>query len=209
MIIKIYLSPLGYPISIFLIILGRIFRPFMVYGYWNSVTRRFQRFTRISSSCVLINRKNINIEDNCWIGHHSIIDGSNGVKLGKGVQIAGLSGIYSHSSHIAIRLCGDEYIKLNPAERPGYLRSSVEIGDFSFIGVSAIILPGVKVGRGCVVAAGSVLSQDIPDYSVVAGNPAKIIGTTLDMDKSFLNDPFVQQHYFDPGVISKFNSESN
>lgn len=204
---KLYLSPLGYPISIIMMVFGRIFRPFMVYGYWNATTRKFQQFTRISSSCVLIDRSQIDICDNCWIGHHSIIDGSNGVKIGKGVQIAGLNGIYSHSSHISIRLCGEEYIKQDPAGRPGYVRSSVEIGDFSFIGVSAIILPGVKVGKGCVVAAGSILSQDIPDYSVAAGNPAKVIGSTLNMDEKYFDDAKVQQSYFDPDVIRKYKAE--
>ncbi len=205
---KIYLSPLGYLISIFMISIGRIFRPFMVYGYWNSMTGEFRRFTRISSSCVLIDKRNIDIGDSCWIGHHSIIDGSNGVKIGRGVQIAGLTGIYSHSSHVAIRLYGDQYIRVSCNDRQGYVRSPVEIGDFSFIGVSAVVLPGVKVGRGCIIAAGAVLSCSIPDFSIAAGNPAKVIGSTLDMDKEFFNDPLVQQNYFDPEIIKKYKAES-
>ena len=202
MLRRIYLSPLGYLISAVMLIFGRIFRPFMVYGYWNSITGEFQRLTRISSSCVLIDKQNIDIGDSCWIGHHSIIDGSNGVKIGRGVQIAGLSGIYSHSSHIAIRLCGDQYIKMGCNERPGYVRLPVEIGEYSFIGVSAVVLPGVKVGRGCIVAAGAVLSRSIPDFSIAAGNPAKVIGSTLDMDKKFFDDPFVQRSYFDRDVMN-------
>ena len=201
MLRRIYLSPLGYLISAVMLILGRTFRPFMVYGYWNSITGEFQRLTRISSSCVLIDKQNIDIGDSCWIGHHSIIDGSNGVKIGRGVQIAGLNGIYSHSSHIAIRLCGDQYIKMGCNERPGYVRLPVEIGEFSFIGVSAVVLPGVKVGRGCIVAAGAVLSRSIPDFSIAAGNPAKVIGSTLDMDKKFFDDTFVQRSYFDKDVM--------
>ncbi len=52
----------------------------------------------------------------------------------------------------------------------------VTIGNFVFIGADAIILPNVKIGDNVIVAAGSVVSKDIPDNSVVAGNPAKIIG---------------------------------
>ncbi len=51
----------------------------------------------------------------------------------------------------------------------------VEIGDQSYVYNNSVILPGVKVGKHCVIAANSVVSRDIPDYSIVAGNPAKII----------------------------------
>ena len=48
-------------------------------------------------------------------------------------------------------------------------------GDYVFIGARAIILPGVKVGKGAIVAAGAVVTKNVPDYAVVVGNPAKII----------------------------------
>lgn len=209
MLKKIYLSPLGYLICIFLMILGRIFRPFMIYGYWNAPTHSFRKLTRVSSTAVLSDKKNINIGENCWIGHHSIIDGSNGVKIGEGVQIAGLSGIYSHSSHIAIRLCGKSYIEIGEKNRTGYVCASVEIGDFSFVGVSAVILPGVKIGKGCVIGAGAIVTHDVSDYSIAIGNPAKVIGSTLDMDKKFFNDTIVQHSYFDQDVIKNYLAENS
>ena len=51
----------------------------------------------------------------------------------------------------------------------------VEIGDFVWIGANSIILKGVHIGRGAVVGAGSVVTADIPDLCVYAGNPAKFI----------------------------------
>lgn len=51
----------------------------------------------------------------------------------------------------------------------------VRIGDGSWIGARAIILPGVTIGRRCLVAAGAVVSRDVPDDTLVAGNPAKVI----------------------------------
>ena len=51
----------------------------------------------------------------------------------------------------------------------------VYIGDDCWICARSIILPGVKIGRGCVVAAGAVVTKDVPDYCVVGGNPASII----------------------------------
>jgi maltose O-acetyltransferase len=51
----------------------------------------------------------------------------------------------------------------------------VSIGRGSLILFGAIILPGVRIGKHCVVGAGSVVTKDVPDYSLVAGNPAKPI----------------------------------
>lgn len=52
----------------------------------------------------------------------------------------------------------------------------MEIGKDAWIGSSAIILPKVqKIGKGAVIAAGAVVTKDVPDYAVVAGNPAKIV----------------------------------
>jgi acetyltransferase-like isoleucine patch superfamily enzyme len=204
----IYLSPLGRIISFVMRILGRLLNPFMIYGYWNSHAGKFRKRTRISSSTVLINKRSIDIGDDCWIGHHSIVDGSNGVKIGKGVQIAGLSGIYSHSSHLAIRLCGERYIEMSDKVRPGYIRAPVEIGDFTFIGVSAVILPGVKIGKGCIIGAGSIVNCDIPDRSVAVGNPVKIIGSTLDLDASYFEDSIVMHSYYDPHLIEEHKKNS-
>jgi acetyltransferase-like isoleucine patch superfamily enzyme len=206
---KIYLSPVGLIISLVLNIIGRIFRPFMMYGYWNTPSHCFRKLTRVSSTAVLSDKNNINIGENCWIWHHTIIDGSNGVNIGNGVQIGAWVGIFSHSSHIAVRLHGENYINVDNHNRIGYLRAPVNIGDYSFIGAGACILPGVSIGRGCLISAGAVLSKSIPDFSIASGNPAKVIGSTLDMDKKFFGDPRVQSSYFDSAVISKFNSESN
>ena len=51
----------------------------------------------------------------------------------------------------------------------------VFIGDDCWVGCRAIILPGIKIGKGVVIGAGAVVSKDIPDFSVVLGNPERII----------------------------------
>jgi maltose O-acetyltransferase len=53
----------------------------------------------------------------------------------------------------------------------------IRIGDYAWIGSGAIILPGVTVGRGAVVAAGSIVTRDVPAFTIVAGNPARSIAT--------------------------------
>ncbi len=57
-----------------------------------------------------------------------------------------------------------------------YWLGRIEIGDDVFVGARATILPGVRIGDRCVVAAGSVVTRSVPSGSVVGGNPAKIIG---------------------------------
>lgn len=52
------------------------------------------------------------------------------------------------------------------------------VGEYSFIGANAIIMPNVRIGKHCVIGAGSVVTKSIPDYSVVVGVPAKVISDT-------------------------------
>lgn len=51
-------------------------------------------------------------------------------------------------------------------------KAPIAIGDYAWIATSAIILPGVTIGRGAVVGAGAVVRRDVPDYAIVSGNPA-------------------------------------
>lgn len=64
----------------------------------------------------------------------------------------------------------------------------VVIGDDAWIGASAIVLKGISVGRAAVVAAGSVVTRDVPAYAVVAGNPARVI-RNLDSEASVAPSP--------------------
>lgn len=203
MLKKLYLSPFGYFVSLVLNIIGRIFRPFMVYGYWNKPTNSFRKLTRVSSTAVLIDKNKIDIGENCWVWHHSIIDGSNGVSIGDGVQIGAWVGIFTHGSHLSIRLLGEKYIDFDKNNRIGYVRSSVEIGDYTFIASGVSIMPGVKIGKGCIITAGSVVTKDIRSYSIASGNPARCVGSTLELDKRYFSNPVVKANYFDTEAMEK------
>lgn len=163
-------------------------KPFMVYGYYNLGTRRYNLKIRISNTAKLVNRKSIQISDNVWVWHHSIIDGTGGVVIKESVQIGAWVGIFTHSSHNAIRLNGSNYFELPISERKGYEISSVEIGENTFIGSSSIILPGVTLGKNCIVSVGSVVKKSYPDYSIISGNPAKLIGNSKDLDNFLMRD---------------------
>lgn len=66
----------------------------------------------------------------------------------------------------------------------------IEIGEEAFIGTRSIIMPGVHIGKHSVVGAGSVVTKDVPDYTVVAGVPARTICTTKEYaDKALKNMP--------------------
>lgn len=62
-----------------------------------------------------------------------------------------------------------------PMVEQGLYGSPVEIGDDVWIGASAIILPGVHIGRGAVIAAGAVVTRDVPAYALVAGIPGRVV----------------------------------
>ncbi len=59
----------------------------------------------------------------------------------------------------------------------------VHIGFGSFLGVNAIILPGVTIGRCCIVGAGAVVTKNAPDFSILGGNPACVIGDVRELKK--------------------------
>ncbi len=197
MLRTLYLSPLGWFISVLLRLLAFFKRPFMVYGARDQVSGKFRKLTRISSSAVLSDRDRIALGDNVWIWHHSIIDGSNGVAIGEGAQIGAWVGIFSHGSQIAVRIHGRDYINIPREDRTGYTRGAVAIGAYSFIGAGAMILPGVTVGKGALIGAGSVVSSDIPDFGIARGNPAKVVGDTRKLDEKYFADPQIAESYFD------------
>ena len=97
------------------------------------------------------------------IGDHAFLDGRAPLKIGNHVDIASYVLIYNSEHDIN-------------SEGFDPIYGEVEVGDFVFIGPRAIILPGVKIGRGAIVAAGAVVTSDVADFEIVGGVPAKIIG---------------------------------
>lgn len=150
--------------------------------------------TRISNTACILSKENLKIEDHVFIGHHAILDATFGLSIAEGCQIGFFTGIFTHSSHAAIRLYGRNYV--NTKEKKHYFTSSVEIGKYSFIGAHSTILPGTKIGKGCIISAYSLVSGVFPDFSIISGQPAKIIGDTRRMDARYLKEsPDLQESY--------------
>ena len=174
----------------------------MVYGFFNLKQRKFYKNTRVSSSAKLIDKINIDLKNDVWVGHYCLLDGIGGITIERGVNIASHSCIYTHSSQNSIRLLGEKYIQIPRDERIGYLLGAVYVGEYSFIGTSCVILHGTSLGKGCIVAAGSVVRGKFPDYSVIAGNPAKVIGDTRTIDKELFDDGVDFKDYYDQKVVT-------
>ncbi len=107
--------------------------------------------------------KYISIGNDTIIGDNAFLDGRARLTIGDHVDIASEVMIYNSEHDL-------ESKEFKATEQP------VEIGDYVFIGPRAIVLPGVKIGRGAVIAAGAVVTKDVPNFAIVGGVPAKVIG---------------------------------
>ena len=150
--------------------------------------------TRVSNLTHIDTLENFEIGENCYIGHFNNIDASNGVCINEGCQITNYVSILSHSSHVAIRLYGKDY--KNIKNKKVYFGKSVEIGAYTFIGPHSTIMPGTNIGKGSIISAYSYVKGDFPEFSIIQGNPAKLIGNTKDIDKKFLKEhPELNSYY--------------
>lgn len=95
----------------------------------------------------------------------------------KGIHIGRDTGVTSRVTILSHRVIPHVYIDKHGNERTkttGILCDTY-IGHSCLIGTGATILPGVRIGNYCVVGAGAVVTKDVPDNTIVAGNPAKVI----------------------------------
>jgi acetyltransferase-like isoleucine patch superfamily enzyme len=103
------------------------------------------------------------------IGQNAFLDGRAKLKIGDYVDIASDVLIYNSEHDIG----ADDF---------SAREEEVEIADYVFIGPRAIILPGIKVGKGAVIGAGAVVTKDIEDFKIVGGVPAQVIGERKNKD---------------------------
>jgi acetyltransferase-like isoleucine patch superfamily enzyme len=144
--------------------------------------------TRISPSSCIEHEENLRLADHVYIGPFNFIEASAGITLHEGVQITSHVAVVTHSSHRALRLMGREYAGWRGGDRPGWVAGPVEIGAYSFIGPHALIEAGSTLGRGTLVRAGSVVRGRFPDFAVLAGNPAVVVGDTRKADEALLQE---------------------
>jgi maltose O-acetyltransferase len=119
--------------------------------------------SRIHMGCNFFNPEKIIIGADSIIGNRAFLDGRAQLTIGNHVAIASEVMIYNSQHDIQSDDFGAEY-------------GEVVIDDYVFIGPRVIILPGVRIGQGAVVAAGAVVTKNVPPMTIVAGVPAEKIG---------------------------------
>lgn len=112
-------------------------------------------------------KNSMSIGDNTWIGQGCFLHSGGGLSIGKFVGIGPFVKILTH------------YHKEESIEKPILLceqiGQQVKIADNCDIGIGSIILPGVRIGEGSIIGAGSVVTKNVEPFTVVVGNPARFL----------------------------------
>lgn len=124
----------------------------------------------IDPQCYIIDANRLTIGSDTHINRQCTLDARGGLTIGSSVSISHGVIIMSGSHDVNSKHFNGKFLPIN-------------ISDYVWIGCGAIILQNVNIGKGAVIAAGAVVTKDIPPYSIAAGVPAKIIGErTKDLD---------------------------
>lgn len=120
----------------------------------------------------------LRVGPNCSFGFHVVLDARGGLTIGSNCNISAGASIWTAEHDV---------------QSPdfAYVTAPVTIGDYAWISYRAIILPGVAIGEGAVIAAGAVVTKDVSPFTIVAGVPAVKIGERC------------KELHYDPGLNSK------
>lgn len=153
-----------------------------VYNFQNDKTKiDVSNQTHVKGELLIFgNGGAIIIGERCFIGENSRIWSANKIIIGNDVLIShnvNIMDTNSHELNDVERANGFmQIINSGHSKQPGnILTAPISIGNNAWIGFNSIILKGVVIGNGAIIAAGSVVTKDVPPYTIVAGNPAKII----------------------------------
>lgn len=137
---------------------------------WNEAQVR--EGARIGRDCILA--KGAYVDTDVWIGDRVKLE--NGVSVFKGARLASAVFVGPHSC-----LLNDKQPRAATPEgalkrEEDWVVSGVTVEEGASIGGGCTVLPGVTIGRYAMVGAGSVVTRDVPDYGLVVGNPARLVG---------------------------------
>ena len=112
-----------------------------------------------------------NVGKDCYIGYEVWADMTNIhlIELEDHVHIANRCLLLCHQRDLSDYCVGDDYAKL------GYHRKKIILKKGCLIGMNSMVLPGVTIGEGAIVGAGSLVTKDIPAWTIATGRPAKVV----------------------------------
>ncbi len=145
--------------------MGRLVRQLLrLRGWW-----LFGRWdVGIFGPFTVLRPKNVRLGANCAINHEVFLHGAAGITIGNDVVLS------ARCMLIDASLNRDGFAATATRH---YQNKPITIEDGVWVGAAAVILPGVTIGRRSIIGAGSVVTRDVPPFTIVAGNPARAIGT--------------------------------
>ena len=132
---------------------------------------------------VLAHGGRIKIGESCFVGEHSRIWSADSIVIGSRVLISHNVNIHDHNAHsLSANRRHWHFNQIFSKGHPKILDDVGSVGivieDDVWIGFDCIILKGVTIGKGAVIGAGTVVSKDVSPYTVVVGNPPRVIGSS-------------------------------
>jgi acetyltransferase-like isoleucine patch superfamily enzyme len=112
----------------------------------------------------------ITIGDDSEVGTGCLLWGGGEIEIGRQVQLAPFAIILSSGGDLSMEVAR----KVSPRNWYNWF-AKVVIRDYALVGIRSIVLPGVTVGEGAIIGAHSVVTRDVPDWTIVAGNPARVL----------------------------------
>ena len=127
----------------------------------------------------LMRRMGCHVGKGCFIGDHVRIDTghANMITLEDGVSVAGGARLLCHQRDFRDYCAGDDYNKL------GYTIKPIVLKKGCLVGMESFVLPGVTIGEGAIVGAGSLVTKDVPAWTIATGRPAKVVKDIPQRDK--------------------------
>ncbi len=150
------------------------------YSFRKLLANRIGKHSSLHRGLELYCRGGITIGEYTTINKYVDLDGRGSLVIGNQVSVSAYTKIITAGHHVN----SDQFeMSVKP----------VVIEDYVWIGTAAVILPGVTIKRGAVVAAGSVVTKEVEGFTIVGGNPAKVIGKrTSKLDYRLVYRPFLQ-----------------
>jgi acetyltransferase-like isoleucine patch superfamily enzyme len=153
--------------------------------------RRCPESVVIEPGALVFHPENVSLDEDVYVGHYAILKGyyKNELVVGRGAWIGQAAFLHAAGGiriGAAVGIGPHVSILTSTHTDPGRDRPIMEgalefapvvLDDGCDIGIGAVILPGVTIGRGAQVGAGAVVTADVPPYAVVAGNPARVLRT--------------------------------